>query len=385
MGEDKTTKSFDSTSPYYLHPSDGPQITICPIVLRGENYNEWVRSMRNNFRAKNKLGFLDGTIAKPTKGTPEESLWVTVNSTLVGWIHNTLDPILRSSVPQPDDVKDMWDDIRQRFSIGNGPRIHELKTLLSDCKQRGHTVVNYYNELRKIWDELAGYSTVPTCTCAAATEFAKEKENEKVHDFLVGLDSTLYGNAVLNILMMEPLPSLNTAFAKIVTEERHQTIARAHETKSDVVGFTAQGAARGRNLARGSERPRTNGVCSHCDNPGHDRENCFQLIGFPDWWYSENRTNGGQGKGGGRFGRGGGRSAGRGSRRQVAHAAAASKLAASTSYAQAPLQESDRSGIPGLSDDQWATLVNMLNTSKGQSSSTEKLSGPHFEDSDWSG
>ncbi|XP_073119854.1 uncharacterized protein [Henckelia pumila] len=271
MGDDKTTKPLDSRSPYYLHPSDGPQITICPIVLREQ------------------ASFLDGTITKPQDGTPEASLWVTVHSTLVGWIHNTLDPVLRSSVPQPDDVKDMWDDIRQRFSIENGPRIHELKTLLGACKQRGHSVVNYYNELRKLWDVLAGYSTIPTCTCAAASAFAQEKENEKVHGFLVGLDSNIYGTAVSHILMMDPLPSLNTVFAKIVTEERHQSVARDHATNSDVVGFAAHGAARGKN-----DHPRSNGVCSHCGKRGHDQESCFQLVGFPDWWYSENRTNGGQ-------------------------------------------------------------------------------------------
>lgn len=132
------------------------------------------------------------------------------------------------------------------------------------CKQRGHSVVHYYNELRKIWDELAGYSTAPMCTCAAASAFAQEKENEKVHDFLAGLDSALYGTAVSNILMMDPLPSLNMIFAKIVTEERHQTVSRTHETNSDVVGFMAQGAARGRH-----ERPRTTGTCSHCAKPGH--------------------------------------------------------------------------------------------------------------------
>nr|KYP50653.1 hypothetical protein KK1_027590 [Cajanus cajan] len=54
--------------------------------------------MRNNFCAKNKLGFLNGTITKPTEGTPKASFWVTVNSTLVGWIHNTLDPILHSFI-----------------------------------------------------------------------------------------------------------------------------------------------------------------------------------------------------------------------------------------------------------------------------------------------
>ncbi|XP_062080653.1 uncharacterized protein LOC133785436 [Humulus lupulus] len=191
-GDDNATKPLDSTSPYYLHPSDGPQITICSIVLRGENYNEWVRLMRNNFCVKNKLGFLNGTITKAKEGTQEASLWVTVNSTLMGWVHNNLDPV------------------------------------------RGKPVVNYYIELRNIWDELVGYSTVPTCTCAVATAFIQEKENEKVHDFLAGLDSTLYKPVVSNILMLDPLLILNTVFAKIVTEEHRQTIARAHKTNYDV-------------------------------------------------------------------------------------------------------------------------------------------------------
>lgn len=39
----------------------------------------------------------------------------------------------------------------------------------------------------------------------------------------------------------------------------------------------SQGVCTGRN-----ERPRTNGVCSYGAKPGHEQENCFQMIGFPD-------------------------------------------------------------------------------------------------------
>lgn len=87
--EDDVTKNTivpSTTSQYYLHPSDGSQIIIYPIVLRGDNYHEWERLMHNSLCAKTKLGFLDGTITKPGKGTPEAALWVTIDSTLVGWI-----------------------------------------------------------------------------------------------------------------------------------------------------------------------------------------------------------------------------------------------------------------------------------------------------------
>ncbi|XP_029129699.1 uncharacterized protein LOC114916657 [Cajanus cajan] len=71
---------------------------------------------------------------------------------------------------------------------------------------------------------------------------------------------------------------------------------------------------------------------------------------------------------------------GKGGHGQVAHAATTLKP-----FAQAPIQDSDRRGIPSLLDDQWAMLVHILNTSKGKSSSIEKLSGSCFDDSDCCG
>ncbi|KNA24752.1 hypothetical protein SOVF_013040 [Spinacia oleracea] len=107
------TKVIDASSPYYLHPTSNTSIVISPVVLRGENYEEWARSMRNAFKANNKIGFFDGTIEPPTTEEPDKmALWVQVNSMLGAWIHNTLDASIRSSIPLTDNVKDMWDDIR---------------------------------------------------------------------------------------------------------------------------------------------------------------------------------------------------------------------------------------------------------------------------------
>ncbi|KMS64559.1 hypothetical protein BVRB_019060, partial [Beta vulgaris subsp. vulgaris] len=117
MVDDKS-KAVDVTSPYYLHPASNTALVISPVVLRDANYGEWARSVYNAFKAHNKTGFIDGSIKPPT--TPAElAQWVQVNSTLGAWIHNTLDAAIRSTVPLTDNVKDMWDDIKERFSIGN--------------------------------------------------------------------------------------------------------------------------------------------------------------------------------------------------------------------------------------------------------------------------
>ncbi|KAJ1418915.1 Gag-polypeptide of LTR copia-type [Sesbania bispinosa] len=79
-------KKQPSLSPYYLHPSDHPGMNICPVILKGDiNYQEWEISMRNGFRAKRKLGFLDGTVTEPTEDASIEDWW-SVNSMLVAWI-----------------------------------------------------------------------------------------------------------------------------------------------------------------------------------------------------------------------------------------------------------------------------------------------------------
>ncbi|XP_020249272.1 uncharacterized protein LOC109826663 [Asparagus officinalis] len=360
MGDTETNKGVDSSSPYYLHPSSNTDRIISPVVLRGNNYNEWARSVRNAFKANNKLGFIDGSI-QPPKSTESTmySPWVQVNSMLGAWLHNTLDASIRSIVPITDEVRDMWEDIRQRFSVGNGPRIHELTSQLTHLEQGGDSVVDYYGKIRMIWDELACYSA-PACTCSCKCgvkgALVKEREDQKVHQFLIGLDSSKHGTVRSQILMQEPLPPLNTAFSKALTEERHHSIVRQGDKKAEAVGFAVQGSARGRGAmpTKEGDKPRFAGTCSHCNKVGHDKANCFQLLGFPDWWYSENRA---AARGGGKY-TCGGRGNGRG-RGNVANAVGQSSGSTSGQQIGAP----DRNGVQ-LSDAQWQHLLGMLKPSQ---------------------
>ena len=69
--------------------------------------------------------------------------WWTVQSMLVSWILNTIETSLRSTISYMENAKELWDDIKEWFSVMNSPRIQQLKSESAECKQEGMTMVNY--------------------------------------------------------------------------------------------------------------------------------------------------------------------------------------------------------------------------------------------------
>ncbi|RVW46394.1 Retrovirus-related Pol polyprotein from transposon TNT 1-94 [Vitis vinifera] len=74
-------------------------------------------------------------------------------------------------------VKDLWDDIRERCSIGNGPRLQQLRSDLANCKQNGQAIVTYYGQLKMIWDELNNYDKISDENCDSYKK-RKRESNE---------------------------------------------------------------------------------------------------------------------------------------------------------------------------------------------------------------
>ena len=75
-------------------------------------------------------------------------------------------------------------------------------------------MVVYYGQLKSLWDELNNYDSIPVCTCIGCkcnitTQLEKKREEERVHQFLMGLDEDGYGTVRSNILSIEPLPNLD--------------------------------------------------------------------------------------------------------------------------------------------------------------------------------
>ena len=125
MTNNKDTQKIErpkkTPSSYDLNSNDNSGNVITQVQLKGDNYEEWARAIRTSLRARRKWGFVDGTITKPAENSPDIEDWWTVQSMLVSWILNTIEPTLRSTVSYSENAKDLWEDLKERFSIADGP------------------------------------------------------------------------------------------------------------------------------------------------------------------------------------------------------------------------------------------------------------------------
>ncbi|XP_074315017.1 uncharacterized protein LOC141651195 [Silene latifolia] len=278
MGSPKT---IPTTSPLFLHPSDNPNLMVTQIIFNGNNYDLWAEAVKNGLDAKNKLAFIEGKVKKPICNDEEESIesvaWRQCNAMIRAWFRNVIDPKLHPSITFSVSVQEIWEELRDRYSVGNAPRVHQLKHELNECKQGSDSVVEYYTRLKTIWDELGNYSKAKECTCGAATSIIKEKEEEKVHQFLMGLESTLYGNIRTNLLMEEPIATLTHAYGIVLREERHASMTKVKEERVDAAMATRVNTTRGRSI---DDEPYVPPQCTHCKKYYHTEENCYDKHGY---------------------------------------------------------------------------------------------------------
>ena len=71
-----TNKKFviENHSPYFLHPFEGPQALVTTVIFGRKNYDIWEKLVRTPLKSKNKLGFIEGRLKKPT---PKEEEYTT--------------------------------------------------------------------------------------------------------------------------------------------------------------------------------------------------------------------------------------------------------------------------------------------------------------------
>ncbi|PKI65410.1 hypothetical protein CRG98_014149 [Punica granatum] len=263
--------SIIAASPYAVTSSDGLGIRIIACTLNGENYLTWSRLMTNALRAKNKLGFIDGSIRKPAEGDANELQWIMCNSMVVAWITNTLDQDLQSSVACIENEKNLWDDLKERFL------------------EEGESVAKYYSNLKVLWDELENFLEAPTCTCAAVASITSQREKEKAYQFLMGLNSE-FGMVRSNILSLDTLHSLNKIYYMVIHEERQKIVAHGHESGPEAVVYYVK-EGHGTNQLDTHSRGRPH--CDYCDRMGHTRNTCWKLHGKPADWEPKSKGKGG--------------------------------------------------------------------------------------------
>ncbi|KAA8518376.1 hypothetical protein F0562_015741 [Nyssa sinensis] len=132
----------NASSPYFLHHGDSPGAVLVSQPLTGDNYSTWSRSMSMALSAKNKLGFIDGSISRPSQQTDKLfDAWSRCNNMVLSWILNSVSKDLAASIIFIDTAAAVWKDLKERFSQSNAPRIFQLQQAISSLSQNQQSVL----------------------------------------------------------------------------------------------------------------------------------------------------------------------------------------------------------------------------------------------------
>nr|GMD15983.1 Integrase, catalytic core [Ipomoea batatas] len=269
-------RHLDGMSPYLLHASDTPGQIYVTELLRDGNYGEWVNDMRDALFAKNKIGFVDGSIPMPKPNSPYLQQWMRCNAMVKGWLKSAMDKDMRSSVRYANTARDIWEDLEERFGKGSAPRAFEIRRSVVLLKQEKASVSSYYAKLKSLWDEMMAISPLPRCVCSGCTcniskQLVHMKEKEQLYDFLMGLGEE-FSTVKSQILSAKPTPSLGRAYHMVSEDEQHRQISAAHKPMVEAAAFQMQKGRR--------DRP----ICGHCQKTGHTEDQCYEIIGYPAYW-----------------------------------------------------------------------------------------------------
>ncbi|KAL5560669.1 hypothetical protein UlMin_036880 [Ulmus minor] len=271
-GDRFSTENINSA--FYLSNADHPGLSLVSTPLLGPNYNSWHRAMSMALIAKNKIGFVDRSISRPEDDDSLLSFWFRCNNMVMSWILNAVSKDIADSIMYVNNACDMWTDLHERFHQSNGPRIFQLKQQIHALVQGSNDVSSYFTKLKTLWDELSDFRPFPACHCGGMKDLVAYQHQDYVLQFLMGLNES-FSQIRAQILMIEPLPSINKIFSLVIQEERQRSL-----NSCSVLPLSATYGVNSSNYNVSKGR-REKPVCTYCGYYGHTVDKCYKKHGYP--------------------------------------------------------------------------------------------------------
>jgi len=140
------------------------------------------------------------------------------------WLIASVSDSIAQTVVFHDTTFDVWQDLKERFSKVDRIRIANLRSSINNLKQGSKSVLEYFIELKALWEELHSHRPLPNCTCPVQCRCAAMRVNkeyrieDQIIQFLTGLNDQ-FSVVKTQVLLLYPLPSLNKVFSLVIQEE----------------------------------------------------------------------------------------------------------------------------------------------------------------------
>ncbi|KAL0417020.1 UNVERIFIED_CONTAM: hypothetical protein Slati_3533900 [Sesamum latifolium] len=207
-----------------LHGADHPGMVLVSAPLTRKNFLNWSYAVKRALRAKMKLGFIDGTLLKPDVTDATFEKWIRVDSMVTTWILNSISKEIVEGFMYTKSSRSLWLDLEERYGRCNGPQLYQLQREITVLSQGNMTVEAYYTKLRRLWDELEVLRPTPQCTCSGFTCGLSKAVSDlalfkQLMQFLMGLGE-MFDHVRHQLLVMDPIPSINRAYSMVQSVER---------------------------------------------------------------------------------------------------------------------------------------------------------------------
>ena len=105
--ENNNAEILNPSHDLFLHPSDNPNNILVNETLNGRNYATWRKSMEIALIAKNKLGFVLGTTARP-EAAALQNQWNRCDKMVISWILHAVEKKISDSILFSNTSSQIW-------------------------------------------------------------------------------------------------------------------------------------------------------------------------------------------------------------------------------------------------------------------------------------
>ncbi|RVW24419.1 Retrovirus-related Pol polyprotein from transposon RE2 [Vitis vinifera] len=242
--------SDDSSSYYYLHPSDNPGALLVSEIF-------------------------------------------TANNLVLSWLMNSIAKEIRGSLLYFTNAFDIWEELKIRYLRSDGPRVFSLEKSLSSILKIRNLSLNILvnsrlygmNTLAIILSPVAD-GNLNRCSCNILKDLTDRQQSNYVMKFLMGLHDS-YSAIRSQLLPQSPLLSMSRVFSLLLQEESQRSLTNAVGISIDSQAMIVEQSSRivsTSNTQFTKQKGKSNAIYSHCGYSGHLVDKCFQLIGYPPGW-----------------------------------------------------------------------------------------------------
>lgn len=204
----------------------------------------WKNSITRALTAKGKLKYIFEDQADYEEGTNEYQKWKRIDCLVTNWILNSVSKELAEAFTYFNSAAKIWKALEHRFCESNGSMLFKIKRDINLLEQGDCTVLQYFNKLKRMWDEILILRPIPRCKCGAArncdcnafSRIAEQDQEDKLILFLMGLNSC-YEIVTNQILVIDSLPSLDKAYSLIYRVEKQSEISS--ERAMEMISYSA--------------------------------------------------------------------------------------------------------------------------------------------------